>query len=38
MKYDILQLNDMLVQELREIADKNGVPDLLMTEFSLMIY
>ncbi len=27
MKYDILQLNDMLVQELRDIAHKLGVPE-----------
>jgi transcription termination factor Rho len=27
MKYDILQLNDMLVQELREISDKLNIPE-----------
>ncbi len=27
MKYDILQLNDMLVQELREISDKLSIPE-----------
>ena len=27
MKYDILQLNDMLVQELRDIANRLGVAD-----------
>ena len=27
MKYDILQLNDMLVQELREIANRLEIPE-----------
>ena len=27
MKYDILQLNEMLVGELKEIADRIGVAD-----------
>jgi transcription termination factor Rho len=38
MKYDILQLNDMLVQELREIADKNGVPDFKKLSKQDLIY
>lgn len=27
MKYDILQLNDMLVPELRDLAEQLGVPN-----------
>ena len=38
MKYDILQLNDMLVQELREIADKLRVPEFKKLSKQDLIY
>lgn len=38
MKYDILQLNDMLVLELRDIAEKNGVPDFKKLSKQDLIY
>ena len=38
MKYDILQLNDMLVQELREIADKLSVPEFKKLSKQDLIY
>jgi transcription termination factor Rho len=38
MKYDILQLNDMLVQELREIADKLTIPEFKKLSKQDLIY